>query len=385
MNAIGTQVTTPDIASGIGTVSINTEVKNDSNMSASVTVRNTVYTKSGEAVSNTTETSLTIAAGASGTAAAKPVVASPALWSIDTPTLYIVRTEIIKDGNVIDSYDTTFGFRYFSFDSTGFHLNGKNVKLNGVCLHHDQGALGSAAYYDAMYRQISMMKDMGVNAIRISHNPGDEDFIDICNELGLLVIEEAFDGWVEAKNGNSNDFSRYFNQTLGSTRLLGADSSETWAQFAIQSMVRRDRNDPSVILWSLGNEVQEGTSWTSVGNYASIAQNLINWIKAEDTTRPTTSGDNNRGGDSRLVAVLNTIRSNGGVVGFNYANTASSLNSLAQSYGGVIIASETSSATNSRGIYSSQANNSNADGKYHLTSYDTSSVSLGNHGARFHL
>ncbi len=162
------QVTTPDIASGIGTVSINTEVKNDSNMSASVTVRNTVYTKSGEAVSNTTETSLTIAAGASGTAAAKPVVASPALWSIDTPTLYIVRTEIIKDGNVIDSYDTTFGFRYFSFDSTGFHLNGKNVKLNGVCLHHDQGALGSAAYYDAMYRQISMMKDMGVNAIRIS-------------------------------------------------------------------------------------------------------------------------------------------------------------------------------------------------------------------------
>lgn len=132
-----------------------------------------------------------------------------------------------------------------------------------------------------------------------------------------------------------------------------------------------------VILWSLGNEVQEGTSWTSVGNYASIAQNLINWIKAEDTTRPTTSGDNNRGGDSRLVAVLNTIRSNGGVVGFNYANTASSLNSLAQSYGGVIIASETSSATNSRGIYSSQANNSNADGKYHLTSYDTSSVSWG--------
>ena len=98
----GTQVATPDIASGIGTVSINTEVKNDSNMGASVTVRNTVYTKSGEAVSNTTETSLTIEAGASGTAAAKPVVASPALWSVDTPTLYTVRTEIVKDGNVID-------------------------------------------------------------------------------------------------------------------------------------------------------------------------------------------------------------------------------------------------------------------------------------------
>lgn len=367
----GTYVTTPNISSGNGTVQVAVEVVNNGDASANVTVTNTVV-QTGDSASTT----VTVSAGETVTATASPVVSNPSLWNPDSPTLYTVRTDLSVDGSVVDSYETTFGFRYYSFDSTGFHLNGENVKLNGVCLHHDQGAAGSAAYYDAMYRQLSIMKDMGVNAIRTSHNPADQDFIDICNELGLMVIEELFDGWVEAKNGNSNDFSKYFSTTV-SGGPYGSDSSMTWAEFVTKSVVRRDRNDPSVILWSLGNEVQEGTSWTQVDSYATIAQNLITWIKAEDTTRPTTSGDNNRGGDSRLVAVLNTILNNGGVVGFNYANSASSLYSLAQSYGGVIIASETSSATNSRGIYSSQNNNSNADGKYHLTSYDTSSVSWG--------
>ena len=373
----GTYVTTPDIAKGIGTVQVQVEVQNDSSASAEVTVKNTVYAADGTAASGTTETTATVGAGAVKTVPASPVVGSPALWSPDAPKLYTVHTEVYSGGQLTDSYDTTFGFRYFSFDSSGFHLNGKNVKLNGVCLHHDQGALGSAASYDAMYRQLAKMKDMGVNAIRTSHNPADEDFIDICNELGLLVVEELFDGWVDAKNGNSNDFSRYFSQKV-SNGPYGTDSSMTWAEAAAKSTVRRDRNDPSVILWSLGNEVQEGTNGSQVSSYAAIAQNIINWIKAEDTTRPATSGDNTRGGNSNLVNVLNTIRNNGGVVGFNYANDTGTLSSLAQNYGGgVIIASETSSATNSRGQYRNQSNNSNSDGKYHLTSYDTSAVSWG--------
>lgn len=373
----GTQITTPDIASGKGTVNVVTEVKNDSEEDEKITVRTTACTMDGKAASEPAEVVVTVKAGAAADAVTKPSVASPKLWSIDSPNQYIVRTEILKEDTVIDSSEDIFGFRYYSFDNTGFHLNGKNVKLNGVCMHHDQGALGAAANYDAMYRQLSIMKDMGVNAIRTSHNPVDEDFIDICNNLGLVVIEELFDGLVDAKNGNSNDFARYFNQTIGSTELLGSRSNMTWAEFVAKSIARRDRNDPSVILWSLGNEIQEGTNWANVGSYASIAQNLINWIKEEDTTRPTTSGDNNRGGDSRLAAVLNTIRNNGGVVGFNYANSADQLKNLANQYGGVIIASETASATNSRGIYRSQVNNSDADGKYHLTSYDTSSVSWG--------
>ena len=367
----GTYVTTPDISTGKGTVQVKTDVVNDGASPVEVTVKNTVVGTN--AVASTT---VEVEPGQTEPATASTVVSGPELWSVDDPNLYTVRTELFVNGQVVDTVETTFGFRYFSFDSSGFHLNGEHVKLNGVCLHHDQGALGSAAYYDAMYRQLTIMKDMGVNAIRTSHNPADEDFIDICNELGLLVIEELFDGWVDPKNGNSYDFSRYF-EASAANGPYGTDDTMTWAEVAAKAVVKRDRSDPSVILWSLGNEVQEGTYWTNVGRYASIAQNLIDWIKEVDDTRPTTSGDNNRGGDARLVAVLNTIRKNGGVVGFNYANSASQLSSLAQSYGGVIIASETSSATNSRGIYRSQANNDNADGKYHLTSYDTSAVGWG--------
>lgn len=371
----GTKVTTPDIASGTGTVSAEVTVKNDSDTAANVTVRNTVYTSDGTQASNSAETSVTVNAGATATATSEPVVSKPELWSTDSPTMYYVRTELLVDDFVVDTYDTEFGFRYFSFDSdTGFYLNGKAVKLNGVCMHHDQGALGSAAAYDAMYRQLAKMKDMGVNAIRTSHNPADEDFIDICNELGLLVMEEAFDGWSVSKNGNSNDFSKYFNTSLSSSnQILGGNSSMTWAEYAVKSMVNRDRNDPSIILWSLGNEIQEGASADS--SFPTIAQNLIDWIEEEDTTRPTTIGSNKRTTSGTLGSVHNVISSNGGIVGFNYASS-SELSSMHNTYG-PIISSETSSAVNSRGIYSSQANASNVDGKYHLTSYDTSKVSWG--------
>lgn len=368
----GTYVTTPDISTGKGTVQVETDVVNDGTSRVQVTVKNTVV-----GTNATATATVTVDPGQTVTATASPVVSDPALWSVENPKLYTVRTELSVNGEAVDTVETTFGFRYFSFDSSGFHLNGEHVKLNGVCLHHDQGALGSAAYYDAMYRQLSIMKDMGVNAIRTSHNPADEDFIDICNELGLLVIEELFDGWVDPKNGNSNDFSRYF-EASAANGPYGTDDTMTWAEVAAKAVVKRDRSDPSVILWSLGNEVQEGTHWNNVSHYATIAQSLINWIEEVDDTRPTTSGDNNRGGDANLVAVLDTIRNNGGVVGFNYAKTEEDLLYLAQRYGGgVVIASETSSATNSRGIYRSQANNANADGKYHLTSYDTSAVGWG--------
>lgn len=370
----GVYVTTPDIASGAGTVQAAVEVVNDSAEAVNVTVRNTVYEKNGETALATADTTVTVAAGATETATSGAAVAAPKLWSTEAPNLYTVRTELLVDGVLRDTCDTTFGFRYFSFDDTGFHLNGKNVKLNGVCLHHDQGALGAAAYYDAMYRQLSIMKDMGVNAIRTSHNPADEDFIEICSELGLLVVEEAFDGWSISKNGNSNDFGKYFSTNIKEeNHILGGSSSMTWAEFAVKSMVRRDRNAPSVILWSLGNEIQEGAS--AAANFPTIAQSLIDWIKEEDATRPTTIGSNQRTTSGVLGSVHSVVANNGGIVGFNYASR-SELASMYSTYG-PIIASETSSAVNSRGIYSSQASASNADGKYHLTSYDTSKVSWG--------
>ncbi len=371
----GVSVTTPNIASGSGTVNVSVEIDNDGSSAATATVTSTVYAKGGSSALVTSSTTASIDAGGTTTASVSPSVSNPNLWSPDNPNLYTVRTEISVGGTIVDTVETDFGFRYFSFNSTGFHLNGENVKLNGVCLHHDQGALGSAAYYDAMYRQLSIMKDMGVNAIRTSHNPADEDFIDICNELGLLVIEEAFDGLNIAKNGNSYDFSQYFTSSVD-TRLLGASSSMTCAEYAARSMVRRDRNDPAIIAWSFGNEIQEGASTSP--SFPDIAEDFITWVQAEDpSSRPITIGDNTRGGNTTLTSVINKIVASGGVAGFNYANTASQLYSLAQDFGNVIIATETSSATNSRGQYQNQNNNANSDGNYHLTSYDTSAVGWG--------
>ena len=375
----GTAVTTPNIASGNGTVRVAAEIVNDGSAAASVTVKNTVYKKGSASALATASASATVAAGATTKITSSPVVSNPSLWSVSSPNLYTVVTEVSVGGQVVDTYESEFGFRWFEFKSTGFYLNGQALKLNGVCMHHDQGALGSAAYYDAMYRQMSIMKDMGVNAIRTSHNPADEDFISICSELGLLVIEETFDGLVDYKNYNTNDFSKYF-ETTANSGLYGFTSGMTCAEYAARSNVRRDRNAPCVFAWSFGNEIQEGTYWTNVSRYDDICASYIQWVNAEDGTRVITSGDNNRGGDSDLVNVIRTITNAGGVAGFNYANTATQLYSLSQSYGGnygCIIASETSSAINSRGMYKGQASASNIDGKYHLTSYDTSSVSWG--------
>ncbi len=373
----GVTVTTPFIDEGDGTAVISVDLVNDANTIANATVRTTVYFCGQEVA--TAEQAVTIPGGSKGNVELEAVVAEPALWSIEDPNQYMVLTEVLVNGSLMDECSVDFGFRWTEWKSSGFYLNGKAVKLNGVCMHHDQGGLGSAAYYDAMYRQLSIMKDMGANAIRTAHNPADEQYIQICNEIGLLVIEETFDGLVDPKNGNSNDFSKYFEKTA-SAGLYGYTEGMTNAEYVARSVVKRDKNAPSIIAWSFGNEIQEGTYWNNVGRYDDICADYISWVNDEDGTRIVTSGDNNRGGDNRLVDVLNTIINAGGVVGFNYANSASQLADLARRFGGskgVIIASETASHTNSRGQYRNQNNNSNSDGKYHLTSYDTSAVGWG--------
>lgn len=374
----GTYVTTPDIADGKGTVNVAVDVQNDGESSANVTVRNTVYEKGGQEALADAQAAVTVAAGEKATVNANPVVASPKLWSLDAPNLYFVRTEILKDGKTVDIYDTEFGFKWYEFvGNVGFKLNGQNVKIQGVCMHHDQGALGSAAYYDAMYRQLTILKDMGVNTIRATHNPYDEDFVDICNELGILVIEEAFDGWAWPKNGNTNDFSAYFNKNLSKdNQILDGNSSMTWAEFALKAMIKRDRNDASIILWSLGNEIQEGTGDSQSWDWGGIADNLIRWAKEVDEAHPLTSGSNRRNTTDSVAPVMRRIVESGGVAGYNYGSDYEH-STLANTYGSVILASETASATNSRGIYMSQNSNSDADGKLHLTSYDTSTVGWG--------
>ena len=378
----GVTITTPEIADGSGSTEIKVDVVNDGITDVDVTVKSTVYF-GGEAVAEGS-TEITAKAGAVTEAALGAGVDTPALWSIDDPNLYTLKTEVIVGGDVVDSCEDTYGYRWFEFKTSGFYLNGEAVKLNGVCMHHDQGGLGAAAYYDAMYRQLSIMKDMGANAIRTSHNPADEQYIQICNELGLLVIEESFDGLVDSKNSNSKDFARYFEKDA-SSGLYGFVDGMTNAEYAARSMVKRDKNAPSIFAWSFGNEIQEGTGWQNVARYDEICADYISWVNDEDGTRIVTSGCNNRGSDSRLVDVINTILDAGGVAGFNYANAISGgsdrdLSALAQRFGGQhgsIIASETASHTNSRGQYKNQNNNGNSDGKYHVTSYDTSAVGWG--------
>ena len=373
----GVAVTTPNKDTGNTTAKVT--VVNDGTQSKSVKVSSSIRAKGSSVDAVTTTQTVTVAAGQSAAVTLHANNTDFTYWSIDDPNLWTLHTELTVDGVVVDSYDTDFGYRWIEWKSTGFYLNGQAVKLNGVCMHHDQGGLGSAAYYDAMYRQLAIMKEMGCNAIRTAHNPADEQYIQICNELGLLVIEETFDGLVDAKNGNSNDFSKYF-ETAADSGLYSYTSGMTCAEYAARSMVSRDKNAPSIIAWSFGNEIQEGSSWANIGRYDDICANYINWVNAEDGTRIVTSGDNNRGGNQNLVNVINTITGAGGVAGFNYANSASTLYNLATSFGGskgLIIASETSSATNSRGQYKNQNNNSDSDGKYHLTSYDTSAVGWG--------
>lgn len=386
----GIEVTTPNIANGDGTAKIALDVVNDSSSAQSVHAKVTVYRPgSNESVAATgTSSTVSVAAGGTGTVEMQVVVSNPKLWSIDNgDNLYYTVVELCtSDGTVVDTRSTYFGYRWYSFDSeTGFSLNGIPTKLNGVCLHNDQGALGSAAYYEAMARQLEKLKDMGVNAIRITHNPGDQDLVDLCSRMGILVIEELFDGWDYSKNGNSNDFGKWWTTALGSdNQIYGGSASMTWPEYVTRSVVRRDRNQPSVILWSLGNEIQEGAS--SDANYPTYCQNLITWIQEEDAEadpsltyyRPTTLGDNTRPTSDTASYVAQAIRvlvNNGGIPGFNYAS-ASVLESL-HSYWGTMYSSETSSAVNSRGQYSGQGNMANLDGKFHLTSYDTSKVSWG--------
>ena len=270
----GTQITTPDLeaeyAAGNVNIVVDTVVVNDSAKKVEdVTVTHEVYEKGStkKLVSGNTGIGDSIATGGKlkvGTSFSVDAD-SVKLWSVDDPALYTMVTKVEVGGKVVDTYETDFGFRYYSFDkNTGFYLNGEPLKLKGVCMHHDQGSLGAEAYARAIERQVEILKEMGCNAIRVTHNPAADEMIDACNRLGMLVIEEAFDGWLDVKNGNTYDYSNWFDVAIeNGNKIVGAESGMTWAEFDIKSMVNRGKNAPSIIMWSLGNEVQEGTHWQS--------------------------------------------------------------------------------------------------------------------------
>jgi len=214
-------------------------------------------------------------------------IAQPALWSVDHPTMYTAVTEVIQDGKTIDAYRTPFGIRTIKFDpNTGFWLNGVSMKLKGVCLHEDAGALGSAIPQQVWERRLRTLKEAGTNAIRCSHNPPAPEFLDLCDRLGFLVMDEAFDEWTGGKN---KWITGWNNGTPGKDGYH--TYFDEWADKDIQDMVRRDRNHPSIIMWSIGNEIdyQNDPYPPNSPELPPIAARLIKDVKAVDTTRPVTA------------------------------------------------------------------------------------------------
>jgi beta-galactosidase len=210
----------------------------------------------------------------------------PQLWSTTDPKLYKAVSEITISGELQHTYTTKFGIRTFQFDQkTGFSLNGEKVKIIGACMHHDLGALGSAINIRAMERQLLTLKGMGINGIRTSHNPPAPEWLDLCDSLGLLVMDEAFDVWSEIKTGTPFNYNLYF---------------DAWHEKDLSDQILRDRNHPSIILWSIGNEIpeQHGKDADTVGR--TIARNLVNIIKRHDQTRPVTAGMNYTNNDNNL-------------------------------------------------------------------------------------
>lgn len=251
-------------------------------------------------------------------------VRRPHLWSVDDPYIYKVRTQVLVGGKVVDEVWTNTGFRSFRFDAkTGFWLNGKNMKLNGVCEHHDFGCLGAVVNEDAMHRKLVRLKEMGVNAIRSSHNPPAPELLNMCDTMGLIVMDESFDMWRRRKT--QNDYARFFDE---------------WHERDLADLILRDRNHPSILMWSIGNEVLE--QWSSAdadtltleqanlilnaGHDAStlakdgetsvntlLADHLADIVRRYDTTRPITAGCNEPSPNNHLFKGKALD-----IVGFNY-------------------------------------------------------------------
>lgn len=302
----------------------------------------------------------------------------PKLWDVDDPNLYEIELKIISGKNTLYEKTINYGFSYFDKDpKLGFFLNGKATKLKAVCMHHDQGALGACDYKESVYRQLSLLKKMGANAIRITHNPGSRNLIDLCNKMGFLLIEEIFDGWILPKNNDYNDYSLYFDKKILSDSLYMADKNMTWAEYDLKMTIHRDYNDPSIFMYSLANEVLGGTSWIGASDYPQIGDFLIKSLREIDQKRLITIGDNVlRDWDNPIfVEIEDNITANNGLVGINYGED-DRLDQMHEDHKDWRLwVSESSSAINSRSVYDITENNETKG--FELTSYDESKVGWG--------
>ncbi|GAA6771122.1 glycoside hydrolase family 2 protein [Flavobacterium sp. CGRL2] len=240
----------PEVKKGNGILNVEVEVENSSKEKTSLTIINELFSQDRKSVAKSSS-KVEVAANQKGKIAAKINVKNPQLWDLDNPNLYELKTTVLQNGKEIDKTVTQTGFRTFTFDpNNGFALNGKWMKMKGVCLHHDAGVLGSAVPREVWKTRLKTLKEIGVNAIRTSHNPQAPDFYELCDELGLLVLNEAYDEWEFPKRKWLQGWN------YGTPGFEGSfDIFANWAERDLEDFVRRDRNHLSVFAWSIGNEV----------------------------------------------------------------------------------------------------------------------------------
>lgn len=320
----GTYITTPSVSKDSASVKIITNIRNVTNTDQTIELYSKLVDADGKDVAQISN-SVNISASQVGTSEQMLKIKQPNLWSIENPYLYKVVTQIKKEGKVIDNYETPIGIRYFLFDKDkGFFLNGESVKIKGVCNHHDLGCLGTAVNTRAIERQLEILKEMGCNGIRTSHNPPAPELLDLCDKMGFIVMNEAFDMWRKKKS--PYDYSQYFSE---------------WHERDLTDLIIRDRNHPSIFMWSIGNEILE--QWTHIDadtldlQQANMILNFANTLDANiaktkdlhvnslltikladivrnlDPTRPVTTGNNE-------TEPYNHIFRSGAmdIIGFNY-------------------------------------------------------------------
>ncbi len=263
----GVYVRTPEASGESAKVLVKTQTQNDSANSADVTVRTTILSAQGKSVDKQ-QSQVQIAAGGKADTTQEIALAKPSLWSPENPTLYQAVTEVVQGGKVVDRVETNFGVRTLAWTvDKGLVLNGKSIKLVGGSVHHDNGPLGAAAFDRAEERRVELLKAAGYNAVRTAHNPPSPEFLDACDRIGILVLDEPFDVWTAHKV--KFDYATYF---------------DDWWKRDIDSMVLRDRNHPSIVIWGIGNEIPELE--TEKGRV--IGKQLADQVRSLDNTRPLT-------------------------------------------------------------------------------------------------
>ena len=325
----GTFVTTPKVTTQSATVNIKTTFKNFSGSYQNIIATTVVYNAAGTEVAKKILPNFSL--DKIKEVEQELYIANPVLWSDEVPYLYKAKTIINSKGKIVDEYETSFGIRYFSFDvNNGFLLNGKSVRIKGVCNHHDLGCLGTAINYRALQRQLEILKAMGCNGIRTSHNPPAPELLELADKMGFIIMDEAFDMW--AKSKTKFDYSLDWN---------------AWHKKDLEDQLLRDRNHPSVFIWSIGNEIPEQWGKADDTTGQAILRELHTIVKSLDSTRPTITANNEIKPWNKLLQADITD-----LIGYNYNHTQWQKDSVAKRWASKpFIATESVSALETRGQY----------------------------------